>query len=95
MEKVTLSKEFIEHVLSETYIGAGDFVWDGFNVSFNFVELNTDSRNTKELVDAINRQAMELMYLRGSLNQANRTIRDTMYYSPEDTDDEMEDDLNG
>lgn len=69
-----LTKELIESLIADKYIGAEEFTWSGNNVEFTYKIINLDSREKQSLIDANMHLQHENSYLRGSLNQANKSF---------------------
>lgn len=76
MSKIQLSKELIESIVADRYVGAANFSWDNNTVSFDYEDSkNFESYNRKNMIDNINNLSMELLVLQGKLEQSSSDFK--------------------
>lgn len=71
MENATLTKEVIESVVSDKYIGAQDFVWQDNGLSFRFNDIKDRNYmdNNDMLKGMISEQQIHITELQARLHQ--------------------------
>lgn len=96
MAQTTLTKELVEAIINDKYVGATGFVWEGDRISFTYDNVNFEDVDKRKLIETNVVLQQQLWYLRGRIEQSERQFMMALDdINKEDESDEEEDLLNG
>jgi hypothetical protein len=97
MVQTTLTKELVEAIINDKYIGATGFVWDGDKISFSYDNINFEDVDKRKLIETNMVLQQQVWYLRGRVEQSERQFMMALgdLQAKDEDDEEEEDTFNG
>lgn len=96
MVQTTLTKELIEAIINDKYIGATGFVWEGDKISFSYDNVNFEDVDKRKLIETNVVLQQQIWYLKGRVEQSERQFMMALGDLKQDEEDEEEEDtFNG